>query len=88
MIPIIERRPSQPDQTFKGLLRREAENLIIEATSFIGFLLLLALGSFLVKTFFGNSLLWGRVPKEWLFDGGDAGLIICFSIRSARRFLR
>ncbi|NYF51201.1 hypothetical protein [Tunturiibacter gelidoferens] len=73
--------------TFKAELLHEGQNFLLEFIQLLGFLLILKVGEFLVGLLFHSAFVFGRFPKEWLFDAGDIGLVACFSLRACLRLL-
>ena len=64
------------------------EDTFIEFLELIAFILTLYLGEKTVEWLFGTVHLFGRFPITYLFDSGDASLVICFSVRACWRMFR
>jgi hypothetical protein len=75
-------------ERFATRLRAVAEDILIEFVALLGSLLTLYAGQRLTVFFFQGALLFGRYPKEYLFDAGDIALICCFTIRSCQKIFR
>jgi hypothetical protein len=75
-------------KSFRARLKEEGQSLLIELIQLAGFLFILKAGEVLVRWLFHDALVFGVLPKEWLFDAGDIGLIFCFCWRSCTRLLR
>lgn len=77
--------PQVSKLSFVQRLGREGEYLLIELVQLTGFIVILFLGQLLVHLLFGGKKLFDAFPAEWVFESGDVGLVICFSVRSCLR---
>lgn len=78
-------RYSAADSHLTTRLRREGEDLLIDLVQILGFIVILYIGDFAVHLLFGEAKLFNEFPTEWLFQSGDVGLVICFSLRGCLR---